>query len=511
MFLAGLFLLLLAVYYFLSVPPTRPIPENLKHPPKEFDRWLTQVERREIEASAEPTSAPLSLVSEQEVAKIVVFPDDISTRTISWVIQSRYVQFLQSRLKQGEKSKAAEIYPILQARYHESWDFIHKEYIPFDDLCGWYLRRQPPSSVLISFVRRHQALLNLGHEFARSQDLPTLTYQEAKMRRIYIDRYELGYLANLLCVSAYAASEDGNTSEAVRRAIDPLWLAEHYSDTLSGPQQNQSRKRRVQAYSILTLSNFLETSKLPRTALQTIQQVLAVNASVDRDYIAWLAKDYEDQRSWLLESYQKDPDDFSTYSESRYSELVYVFGIDIPNPPTFDFAGISFVNPFNQKGRVYRRFHRNFERIVKAYDEYWAFALDAWGKPYYDTPHIPPQPRVTWPWADGWMVSSEFRIDCLLFEARLNLLRAGVELLLDPASAEAAQGKDYWQDRANPWRDPFTEKALVVAGTEDERIIYSLGPDLEDQHGELIYDPTNGVASAGDLVLRLAKPKKEEK
>ena len=43
---------------------------------------------------------------------------------------------------------------------------------------------------------------------------------------------------------------------------------------------------------------------------------------------------------------------------------------------------------------------------------------------------------------------------------------------------------------------------LVAAGVDDESakwILWSFGPDIKDDEGELLYDPTNGTVSNGDL------------
>lgn len=41
---------------------------------------------------------------------------------------------------------------------------------------------------------------------------------------------------------------------------------------------------------------------------------------------------------------------------------------------------------------------------------------------------------------------------------------------------------------------PFRQQGAVV---------YSVGPDMTDQRGALSYDPTNGIYSAGDIVLQV--------
>jgi len=58
------------------------------------------------------------------------------------------------------------------------------------------------------------------------------------------------------------------------------------------------------------------------------------------------------------------------------------------------------------------------------------------------------------------------------------------------------------KDLLAQFQDPFTGRPLVLAPDR----IYSLGPDMIDQKGALLYDPTNGTVSPGDIAV-LALPK----
>jgi len=52
--------------------------------------------------------------------------------------------------------------------------------------------------------------------------------------------------------------------------------------------------------------------------------------------------------------------------------------------------------------------------------------------------------------------------------------------------------------------DPFAKgnESLQVGVTEnsDNWKAYSVGPDQEDNKGEIVYDPTNGTISKGDII-----------
>ena len=53
--------------------------------------------------------------------------------------------------------------------------------------------------------------------------------------------------------------------------------------------------------------------------------------------------------------------------------------------------------------------------------------------------------------------------------------------------------------------DYFTGTGLKLIGTDSTFTVYSVGPDADDNEGKIIYNPENGIASKGDIVLTLTK------
>lgn len=90
----------------------------------------------------------------------------------------------------------------------------------------------------------------------------------------------------------------------------------------------------------------------------------------------------------------------------------------------------------------------------------------------------------------------------LAAEARMSLNVAGGHLRLDrKAMLAAREGAHTSPTLARLWRDPFTERPLQHNAPTTPTLVWSLGPDLADQHGQVAYDPTNGALSAGDLSI----------
>ena len=50
--------------------------------------------------------------------------------------------------------------------------------------------------------------------------------------------------------------------------------------------------------------------------------------------------------------------------------------------------------------------------------------------------------------------------------------------------------------------DPYSYKPMKARHASSFILIYSIGPDLIDNNGSLIYDPTNGLYSQGDLSFK---------
>jgi hypothetical protein len=48
-------------------------------------------------------------------------------------------------------------------------------------------------------------------------------------------------------------------------------------------------------------------------------------------------------------------------------------------------------------------------------------------------------------------------------------------------------------------KDPFSDANFIYGKTGDSFYLHSVGPDLNDDKAEIIYDPTNGTVSSGDI------------
>ena len=55
--------------------------------------------------------------------------------------------------------------------------------------------------------------------------------------------------------------------------------------------------------------------------------------------------------------------------------------------------------------------------------------------------------------------------------------------------------------------DPFSPDSYRLSENADGLFVYSIGNDLIDQGGMIIYDPTNGTRSLGDICVKVSNRK----
>lgn len=76
-------------------------------------------------------------------------------------------------------------------------------------------------------------------------------------------------------------------------------------------------------------------------------------------------------------------------------------------------------------------------------------------------------------------------------EALRQAVLAGLDRIIDPTTGTTTR------------MDPFAAAPLKVIRDGGLTIIYSIGPDGQDQEGKVEYDPAKGIANAGDIVVRV--------
>lgn len=157
---------------------------------------------------------------------------------------------------------------------------------------------------------------------------------------------------------------------------------------------------------------------------------------------------------------------------------------------------------------------------LRQYDEDWMRLIAAIGEPY-------PEWRTERNrlWADvekqgNFLFSADMEGSTDFFhyhsdrttsermrQAENHVIRIGLMWRLDAKGTLAQRGENFRDNPYYPWRDPFTEKPLQIDSATSPTLIYSIGPDMIDQHGAKAVN-TNllpGIGNAGDIVIHLTR------
>lgn len=103
------------------------------------------------------------------------------------------------------------------------------------------------------------------------------------------------------------------------------------------------------------------------------------------------------------------------------------------------------------------------------------------------------------------LVFASSEVGVLEANVRLRVSAVGVASPTKSSGPFSRWAYNMWSGRLDFSRiDPFSGEDYRTSGT----LKYSLGPDMIDDKALIIYDPTNGTFSSGDIPVRmkLAKP-----
>lgn len=236
---------------------------------------------------------------------------------------------------------------------------------------------------------------------------------------------------------------------------------------------------------------------------------------------ASIQAEFEASRSQALSLFTLPWDDpvFSWRTRDKRNSDFYLqvpvgsLSLPLPRPDKF----IS-----DARGAMWRR--TNGDQFIQLFDSAWSDFFDLMEKPY-PALAAPARnggvPKLA-PWAETW--SEKWRIGAKLFpgasngafdaavcerlipllkiEARENLLRVALDLVENPSAAlrmrEAEGVKSYW-------RDPFSEKPLLVDDPTSPTLVWSVGPDLIDRKGRNPHplDPFQSFIRNDDIAIHL--------
>ena len=239
-----------------------------------------------------------------------------------------------------------------------------------------------------------------------------------------------------------------------------------------------------------------------------------------------LGQSYGGENSWLIgklismsiESYgyralEKFLKENPNQSEKFYEDLIERLDKIQKNEKTpkyaFEFEHQAARNNIEELSKSPKTFFLLFQKgkILRNMDGFYKEYINSMDKPYTETKGI------DW-WGKIEKLDRLNRImapNFLYTDTRHRLLKANSAITEIGASIQYYKIKNgHYPDSLDELspsivkeipKDPFADKPFIYSKTDRGFELYSLGPDLMDDKASILYDPTNGTTSAGDIVF----------
>lgn len=144
--------------------------------------------------------------------------------------------------------------------------------------------------------------------------------------------------------------------------------------------------------------------------------------------------------------------------------------------------------------------------MLRRYDLTWRQELERAGMPWSQASSMPPIKCETILYSLNHL-EFDYLEPQLKLLAHVNLIRTALHLMIDPELSEKAWAAEVRKDPLAPWLDPYTDQPLKVSHETTHTLIYSVGPDLIDQHGQLDFyrGSRSSEDKTGDIILRIPR------
>lgn len=267
----------------------------------------------------------------------------------------------------------------------------------------------------------------------------------------------------LILVSARKAQAEGNLADATRRTMAVLNLSEALINT-PGPLQLRGHGNRGEALACGVLAALLRDQRVARdTALDILKSLKRVEAN--RRDTAESLRDETSQAISLVRLYNTNATVRKVYQQFA--------GEDTTNISSKMISEIDKINDLPA-------FETEARHVTKIWSD-WVSSSE-----FHSVAAIP---QINPPLSV--LIGSNSVLESGVVRDKVAL--ASIRLCETLAALRTMQ-----PDQAAIIHDPFIVGPLRI---QHDRV-YSVGPDKEDQNGDILYDPTNGTVSRGDIVFR---------
>lgn len=435
---------------------------------------------------------------------------------------STYTDYMQFQLNRNPRQEAARLYIESLQRFDSDKiadQFLKVFYDANDELLLYTL---PYSPNQIQWLHRQQGFINLAHRLIRSTPLPhpSLMERSKLTRRLgnFMPEMEfllMQYCARMMVAESLSLWQQGEFSKARQAMQDVYALADQCRD--EGSLINQLIDVAMISIANHAVALQVGDAAYPDQELQKLRDNLEqielklFPADVGARMIM---ADYFPMRQFIVHEMEQPTWKSMIYGWGGIErvgesfcgqEVEYWFYADLPLVGTEKLPYIPKMIAHATRAmnwrldsaaalREFDAFHLRFIELAKG-----PFARYKAAVPEFDKPETYKHFLMRRMTPNLFEAQARWRVAV----AHMHLNRAGMALRLDGREAANRERQNARENFNHPWRDPFSDEALKRDEQSSGTLIYSVGPDLLDQHGTITYDPSNGTVSAGDIMLRV--------
>lgn len=412
-----------------------------------------------------------------------------------------YESFLAEESRGLAKLDGVELYPKITAIKTLGGFISALKVIDAGETRDSWQPGKPLPPKLAQWLVENADVVDLYLRFGESSGLPVRTVaaiaNAPDPTQVPIPAISVVEGARVLAAEAQRRLEMNDPAGAERRLRAAMRIVDNYGSEPVNVMKSATGRSILSVRK--TFENMLNTDALTTSQLTAWRKIMA-DARADVFPQGWagvmLPLEYPAMRKRTIEKLTSTPwrTHFFGYDvkEKFYYYHKTAWGVDWPR-----------LDRIAETSLRAMRYKRDIARLITEHDQFFGALIQHASAPWPDIVRMPPvsypKDNPLFPKSSNQGFHLNYLINGLRHESELNLMRAAIEWKLAHAAPPAAITHD------SPWRDPYAEAPFHMSGATTATLFYSLGPDLKDQNGLLAYDPTNGMRSPGDIVLKIRR------
>ncbi|MCE5229711.1 hypothetical protein LLG95_08965 [bacterium] len=438
---------------------------------------ITPAQRQFPAASLKPKTAEAAPSRPHAINTI---PTDVLVKRLASITtQSQDATIFDELAQSCPNREAAEIYARLTAEYKAFRDSFDK--VGLND----WSPGQPLTDAQKKWLIEHQAVIADLIKLAAAGGIPMVTVEQAMALdpKVCLNMPVPNFLSSQVYGKILAAEtsrlvEAGDFRGAAQTLMATMPLAQSISEPFI---INHLVAVAMEGVANRELADWLSRSAPPADIARQLRDQLAATALNPSNLLETSQLEYQSIRQFYI-----------GYLDGSFNSLLMM---NLGNQLGRNMADLNLLDSFYQNPFLTSR-----DSVIATWQSAWMRSDPAWALETFDNAwqqslriietnqpaNVDIDSRVYVPLNNAAEILT--RTDQTLAQLRANL--AALDLICGGSGAGV---------------DPFTNEPIRILQQPDGTLIYSLGPDRQDQQGAVTYDPHNGTISAGDIVVRIPR------